>query len=328
MNASDMNAHELIQPAPSMRFTLRQVECFIAVAEQGSISAAAEALRSSDSSIADAISAMERSLGAKLFYRQRSRGASLTSDGLTILPIARRILADGAELTAAVGKDVSAIVGPVRIGCVGTLGSIILPGLIVEVNRRYPGVQLDYHTGDYDTLLAMLEKAELDLIVAFDIDVEPELQSIKLAETEAMLVVASDHPLAEREEIELGEVADESMVLLDIRSSRTHTLELMSARGVKPRIGYRTADYELCRALVGRGLGYSLLMRRAVSRDTWDGRRVVYLPIKPRPRTVEVQLAWLPGSLPPRIEAVVKCAQELTVQIGQAMDESPSPETP
>src|SRR5699024_7844791 len=60
MNASDMHAHELIQPAPSMRFTLRQVECFIAVAEQGSISAAAEALRSSDSSIADAISAMER----------------------------------------------------------------------------------------------------------------------------------------------------------------------------------------------------------------------------------------------------------------------------
>lgn len=328
MDVSDVNAQQLLQSAPSMRFTLRQLECFLAVAEQGSISGAAAALRASDSSVADALSAMERSLGAKLLYRQRSRGASLTSDGLTILPIARKILADGAELTAAVGKDVSSIVGPVRIGCVSTLASMMLPGLIVEVQNRYPGVQLEYRTGGYDALAAMLAKAELDLLLAFDIDIEPELASIKLAETEAMLVVAHDHPLADRDEVELEEVADEPMVLLDILSSRTHTLELMSTRGVKPRIKHRTVDYELCRALVGRGLGYSLLMRRAVSRDTWDGRRVVYLPIKPRPRTVEVRLAWLPASLPPRVEAVVECAQELEVQIGHAVQASHSTKKP
>lgn len=328
MNVSDADFEELAQPAPSMRFTLRQLECFLAIAEQGSISGAAEALRSSDSSIADALSAMERSLGAKLFYRQRSRGASLTSDGLTILPIARKMLADGAELTAAVGRDVRTIVGPVRIGCVGTLASLILPGLLVEVNRQHPGIQLDYHTGDYDSMLEMMQKAELDLIVAFDIDIEPELKSVALAETQAMLVLAADHPLADREEVELSEVADDPMVLLDIRSSRTHTLELMSARGVKPRIGHRTTDYELCRALVGRGLGYTLLMRRAVSRATWDGRQVVYVPIRPRPRTVEIQLAWLPGALPPRVEAVVQCAQELGEQIGQAMGTTASTEKP
>lgn len=328
MDNSGANQQQLSQPAPSRRFTLRQLECFLAIAEQGSISRAAGVLQSSDSSIADALTAMERSIGAKLFHRQRSRGASLTSDGLTILPIARKILADGAELTAAVGKDVSSIVGPVRIGCVGTLGSIVLPGLLVEVAQRYPGVQLDYHTGDYSSLVQMLQKAELDLIVAFDIDVAPELQSVKLAETEAMLVVSSDHAFADREEVELGEIADEPMVLLDILSSRTHTLELMSARGVKPRIKHRTVDYELCRALVGRGLGYTLLMRRPVSRDTWDGRRVAYLPIKPPPRIVEVQLAWLPGALPPRVAAVVECAQGLDVQIGQSMDADTSPEKP
>lgn len=328
MSALDGSSEELVQPAPSTRFTLRQLECFLSVAEQGSISGAAEALRASDSSVADALSAMERSLGAKLFYRQRSRGASLTSDGLTILPIARKILADGAELTAAVGRDVTAIVGPVRIGCVGTLASIILPGLLVEVQRQYPGVRLDYHTGDYDSLAEMLEKAELDLIVAFDIDVEPKLESLQLANTEAVLVLASDHPLADSDGVELSEVADEPMVLLDIRSSRTHTLELMSARGVKPRIEYRTADYELCRALVGRGLGYTLLMRRAVSRATWDGSHVTYVPIKPRPRTVEVQVAWLPGALPPRVKAVVQCARGLGDQVGRAMGAAGSTERP
>ena len=203
-----------------------------AVAEQGSISGAAAALRASDCRLL--MRCQPWAIPGCQATRQRSRGASLTSDGLTILPIARKILADGAELTAAVGKDVSSIVGPVRIGCVSTLASMMLPGLIVEVQNRYPGVQLEYRTGGYDALAAMLAKAELDLLLAFDIDIEPELASIKLAETEAMLVVAYDHPLADRDEVELEEVADEPMVLLDILSSRTHTLELMSTRGVKP----------------------------------------------------------------------------------------------
>jgi len=314
-----MDASELAQPAPAMKFTLRQLECFVAIAEEGSISGAADVLQSSDSSVADALSAMEHSLGAKLFNRQRSRGATLTSDGLTILPLARRILADGAELTAAVGRDVSSIVGPVRIGCVPTLASIMLPSLLVEVQQKYPGIQLEYQTGDYGMLTQMLSNAELDLLIAFDIDVEPELETVKLAETQAMLVVAADHPLASRAEVDLQEVADEPMVLLDILSSRTHTLELMSARGVKPRIKYRTTDYELCRSLIGRGLGYSLLMRRAVSRDTWDGTRIVFLPITPRPRVVEVQLARLPGPLPPRVEAVTEAARALVGKVGHAL---------
>lgn len=320
---------ELVQSAPAMRFTLRQLECFVAIAEQGSISGAADVLQSSDSSVADALTSMEKSLGAKLFNRQRSRGATLTSDGLTILPLARRMLVDGAELTAAVGRDVSTIVGPVRIGCVNTLASIILPSLLVEVGQRFPGIQLEYHVSDYGALVDMLGKAELDLIVAFDIDIEPELEAVTLVETEAMLVVAADHRLAGRTEVEIQDIADEPMVLLDIQSSRTHTLELMSARGVKPRIKHRTVDYELCRALVGRGLGYSLLMRRAISRDTWDGSRVVYLPLKPRPRTVQVQLAWSSNATPPRVEAVVECAKRLRGHVGLAMDNGkPSSEKP
>lgn len=310
----------LDQPALPLRFTLRQVECFLAVAEAGSIAKAAISLNASDSTVADAISAMEKSLGAKLFQRRRSHGATLTSDGRTVLPLARRILSEGAELAAAVGRDAGAVVGPVRVGCSPTLASLILPQLIVEVGRRFPGVDIEYHTDDLAPMIAKVENSELDLIVSFDIGIPPEFESVQLSTTEAMLVVSSDHYLADRGSVELNEVAHEDMVLLDILSSRTHTLELMSARGVRPRIKHRTPDYELCRSLVGRGLGYTLLMRRQVSRDTWDGNRVVYLPIDPPPRPVDVQVSWKLETIPPRVKAVVECAKSLSADLVVAMD--------
>lgn len=311
MNPQDSMSTDFPRITPPLRFTLRQVECFLGVAEHGSISRAAFRLNSSESTIADAISGMERSLGTKLFNRRRSHGATLTSDGRTILPLARQILADGAELTAAVGHDVDSIVGPVRIGCSPTLASTLLPRLITETAQRFPGIQIEYMTDDLGPMLEKTDNAELDLVASFDIGMPPEYESVTLSTTEAMLVVSDEHHLANRDAIELPEVANEPMVLMDVLSSRTHTLELMSSVGVKPRIRYRTDDYELCRAMVGRGLGYTLLMRRPVPLTTWDGGSVVYIPITPAPRIVEVLLAWPRGSLPPRVKAVIQCATVL-----------------
>ena len=70
----------------------------------------------------------------------------------------------------------------------------------------------------------------------------------------------------------------------------------MSSAGITPRIAFRTDNYELCRSLVGRGLGYTLLMWRDTPRETWDGGEVVFLPIHPTPREVSVLALWRPGS--------------------------------
>lgn len=309
----------LSQPVPSLRFTLRQVECFLAVAQYGSIARAAESLPASESTVSDAISTMEQSLETELFRRQRSRGATLTSDGIAVLPLARRMIADGAELTAAVGRDVSSIAGPVRIGCLNTLASHVLPRLIVEVQKHFPGVEVHFQIDDFATAKQELDSADLDLVIAFDNVVPPEFESMVIARTEPMLVVSASHPLAAREYVNLTEIADEPMVLFDVLSSRFHTMEVMSAQGVRPRIQYRTSDYELCRSLVGQGLGYSLLMRRVLLPDTWDGQQVAYLPIKPRPRPVEALLAWPPGAVPPRVRAVVDCMSVISEHVAQDM---------
>lgn len=322
MSSSGNIDPDLAQRVPSLRFTLRQVECFLAVAQHGSISRAAETLRASESTVADAVTGIERALGTELFRRQRSRGVKLTSDGRTVLPLARRMLADGAELSASVGNSVSTIAGPVRIGCLNTLASHVLPRLIVEVGQRYPGIDIEYQIDDFATTLQERDTAELDLVVAFDNVVPPEYESLTIATTEPMLVVAADHPFAAQTSVDLTEVEDEPMVLFDVLSSRFHTMEVMSARGVKPRIQYRTSDYELCRSLVGRGLGYSLLMRRTIDAKTWDRQEVAYLSLEPRPRPVEARLAWPAGPVPHRVQAVIECMQAVANEVVLDMGDS------
>lgn len=319
MNDTDVAAISPATHTPPLPYTLRQLECFLAVAESGSIARAAIALNASDSAVSDAITALERALDAELIRRRRSRGATLTSDGITIVPIARRILTEGAELSASVGRELSAVVGPVRIGVLATLASVILPRLIVAAQREYPGIRIEYRTGDLESLLAAADRGELDLVASFDTGMPPEYPRLAITDTQAMLVVAADHPLARRDSVSLTEVADEPMVMLDIVASRTHTLELMSSQGITPRIAHRTPDYELCRALVGRGLGYTLLMRRNLPPDTWDGTRLAYLTLDPPPRTSEVLMVWPQNPIPPRVAAVLSCVTRLRAEYEASM---------
>lgn len=311
MPRMDLENHEISvsHSVPATPFTIRQLECFIVVAEMGSISAAAIRLRASDSAVSDALTVMERALGATLFHRRRSRGATLTSDGDAILPIARRILADAEELSGTVGRGTGAILGPVRVGAVGTIGPTLLPRIIRRVGSEHPGVRIAYRTDDLPTLLTALEDSELDAVLAFDIDVPPELNRVSLYSTEASLLVSANHRLAGRAEASLDEVAGEPMVLLDIASSRVHTLELMTSRGIHPRILHRTDNYDLCRALVGQGLGWTLLMRRDSPEETFDGGRVVMLQITPPPRRVDVLIIWSRRPLQPRLAAVIDAAR-------------------
>lgn len=300
-----MSPHEHLPAAPPpIPFTLRQLECFVAAAESGSIAGAAKALCASDSAVADAISAIERSLGTSLLHRRPSHGVVLTSEGRAILPLAHRLLSGAHELSAAVGQGDHALVGPVRVGALDTIAPVLIPRFIQRLAQCHPSLRPEIVTADFPVLLAALDTAELDVLLSFDIEAPPELQKRRLVSTQACLVVAAEHRLAGNPVASLRDVADEPMILLDILASRVHTLEVMSSQGITPRVRHRTSNYELCRSLVGQGLGYTLLMRRQINAETWDGGRVVFIPLDPPPRQVEVLALWREVATP-RVKAVV-----------------------
>ncbi|GAA1420273.1 LysR substrate-binding domain-containing protein [Agrococcus citreus] len=294
----------LVQPpTPSTPFTLRQLECFVAVADSGSIAAAAGALHASSSAVADAITAMEDALRVRLLVRRRAHGARLTNDGLAALDIARAILAEASDLSAAVG-GAGEVRGLVRIGTSGRLGATVLPGLLAAAARELPGLQFELIHGDQDSILERLERRTVDIGLLYDIDVPPEYNRARLATTEAQAVVSSEHRLAHESCVSLSELADEPMILLDIAPSRIHTLELMSRLGIQPRIRWRSPDFDLVLGMVGAGLGYSLVMRRASPPTAVDGSGLRYLPLLEPPRPTDVVLVTLPGAAPARIRAV------------------------
>ena len=293
-------------------FTLRQLECFVAVAETGSITAAAAVLHASDSAVSDALAAMERTLGASLLHRRRAHGATLTSDGLTVLPIARRMLVDAEELSATIGSSSSLLAGPVRIGATTTLAPLVIPRAIALAEERLPAVRVDEFTGEPPELFAMLDAGRLDLVVSFDIGVPPEYTRERLASTEACIVVCADHRLAQRSSAQLEEIADEPMILLESILSTVHTLELMSSRSITPRITRRTSSYELCRSMVGRGLGYTLLLRRSIPSKTWDGSEVRFISLDPPPRAVDVLLLRSAGATSTRVSALARLVAEVS----------------
>jgi DNA-binding transcriptional LysR family regulator len=285
----------------------------LAVAESGTISGAAAALHASDSAVADALTSLERALGTRLLQRRRARGVTLTSDGLAVLPLARRLLMAAEEVIAVVGQGSMSLTGLVRLGATTTLAPVVLALLIAELGRSHPGLRLELNVDDQPVLVKNLADGNLDLLISYDLDVPPELGRQALYSTAACVVLSAEHPLASRRQIRLSEIADEPMVLLDIAASRVHTLEIMSSTGVTPRIAYRTDNYELCRSLVGRGLGYTLLMWRHVSSDTWDGGKVVFLPIHPTSRDVDVLALWRTEHVSARVAVVLDTLRSLAV---------------
>lgn len=294
---------------PRGDFTFRQLECFVAVAEVGSISSAAARLHASESAVADALTAFERGIGTQLLLRRRSRGVTLTSAGQAALPLVKELLGRASELSHTVSGDGNGrLRGPVRVGVLPTLAPSILPRLIRGFSDLQPDVEIQFALADQDELAVRLGDGDLDLAIAYDIDFSPEFPRADLLRTRADLIVAPEHRLAGLDEADLAEVADEPMVLLDIAPSRQHTLELMSSLGVTPRIRYRTDNFDLCRALVGRGLGYTLLMARRFTSETWDGGHVASVRLREASRSVAVILAWRTEPQPRRVTALVDYA--------------------
>jgi DNA-binding transcriptional LysR family regulator len=87
------------------------------------------------------------------------------------------------------------------------------------------------------------------------------------------------HPLAGQAEVSLADLAREPMVLLDVPPSRTYFPSLFTDEGLVPWIRYRSPSFEMVRAMVGNGMGFTLLGTKPASSMTYDGRAVVARPL-------------------------------------------------
>jgi DNA-binding transcriptional LysR family regulator len=283
-------------------YTIRQLAAFVAVAEWGTITAAADALHMSHSAVSATITDLEKALDVKLFVRQRARGVKLTPTGHAVLDRAKILLHHASELQNDAHSEAGSVAGPVAVGCYPSLGPTLLPSLIADFTRAHPRAHVDFREDTQNRLRGLLDAHDLDVAFLYDLGLEPGLETVTLDVRHPMVLLPGDHPLAVGDTVRLRDLADEPMVLLDAPPSSGHALSVCAEAGFTPAIGYRAQNFETARSFVGRGLGWTLLLQRPAMDVTYEGLPLALRTVvDPVPAPVRVVLAWRRDAVPSRV---------------------------
>lgn len=259
--------------------SLHQMKVFVAVAEAGSTSAAAQKLHLSQPSVSLTIRNFEAELGADLFIRNPPKGLSITPFGRQKLEQARLILNE-AELFADTQSTHNNMRGTVTIGFFATLGPIYVPSIISHLKSVLPRVEVKLQEGsDLRAMGRMVDTGQVELALTYDLDIgkRPKVEVIK--ESEFYAVLPAQHPLAKKAKVSLQELAQENFIQIDLPSSAEFLMSPFWHYGLSPEVTYKTSSLEMVRGLVANGLGVSLLVTQPASNIAYDGQEVVCRPI-------------------------------------------------
>lgn len=250
---------------------IRQIELFVAAAEEQNFTRAARREHIVQSGLSVAIRALENELGAQLFVRS-TRRVQLSEAGRRFLPEARRVLLAVKAAHDAVAALKGGLVGRLAIGAVQSLHPLLdLPALLQAFRKRHPMVEIVVRGNAFtDVLGQALRDGSLDLAFMPVSEVLPTGLAHDVLFSEPMVVVASaDHAIDRRREITLPELASEEFVDFSPRMGARHVVDQMFLlEGVTRRIGFEVENLELLFQFVRHGLGLAIVPRAiATGRD-------------------------------------------------------------
>jgi DNA-binding transcriptional LysR family regulator len=241
---------------------LRHCTAFIAVAEELHFGRAAESLHIAQPALSQMIRSLERELGVPLFERT-TRRVRLTASGEALLGPARSIVnqVEGAKRIAQAAQE--GVVGRVQVGFGGTSGYSILSLLAREVAERQPGIELALRPQTYSGEAALsIRDGHLDLaIISPPAPAGIDVHVIR--QERVMVAVPTDHELAGRDEIGIGELRDQPFISYAPSHGsqvREVMMRLADEAGFLPRIVQEAPDPYSLLALVGAQVGISIVV--------------------------------------------------------------------
>ena len=215
---------------------IHQLRYFVAVAEEGSFSNAAEREHVSQPSLSQQIHKLEEELNQQLFDRL-PRSVVLTEAGRTLLVYARQILSGIAEARQAVTALEHEVAGKLSVGAIPSIALYVLPRLIGSFQRSYPKVTFELFEDTTEKLAQQLEDGTLDLVIASGSDEIPNLARHSLGREPLLMLVPEKHRLARRKSIRWSELASEKFLLLHEQHSLSiQVRQLLAANHLKPEL--------------------------------------------------------------------------------------------
>jgi len=255
--------------------TIMQVEelrWFSVLCDTGHVGRAAAELGLSQPGLSRALARLEEELGTPLFDR-KGRVLELNRYGEAFLTHARRVLGEVEAGRRAVAELASPESGTVAMGFLHTVGTWLVPRLLISFRAEYPGVRFQLIQGGSAAILAALEAGDVDLAITSPkppaaSGPAPRLAWRPLRRERLYLTVPVGHRFAERRRIRLAEAAPETFVANKPGTGlRESTEELWREAGISPRVAFEGDDVATLRGMVAVGLGVAVLPRAR----TYDG---------------------------------------------------------
>lgn len=259
----------------SLRYTLRQLEVFVAIARLQNVSRAAEALALSQSAASTALAELERQYGCQLFDRQ-GKTLKLNDLGRSLLPMAAALLDQAAEIEHVLQGKIT--LGLLKVGATLTVGNYLATLLIGAFMKQHEECQIQLHVQNTDAILHQVANYDLDLGLIEGECHHPELVVEPWMDDELVVFCAPDHALARQPQVTLDALLAETWVLRELGSGTRQTFD-HALRHHQHRLNIRLVleHTEAIKRAVESGLGIGCISRLAL-RDAF--RRGSLVPVE------------------------------------------------
>lgn len=252
----------------SPRVTFRQLQIFIAVADRGSTTAAAEDLALSQSATSAAVNELESVLGTRLFDRVGKRLA-LNDSGRTLLPQARLLVEGAQSLEGRFATPAAASPFRLQVGASTTIGNYVLPSLLASFLGAHPGGRLELRIGNTREVAAAVAAFTVDIGFIEGPSHEPQMRTLPFMDDELVIVASPRHALvrhAGRDKVNAAALRQAEWLLREPGSGTREAVE----QALLPHLTQLRSTVELGSAEAiklgaAEGLGLACLSRRVVA---------------------------------------------------------------
>ena len=251
---------------------------FLAAAETGSFSRAAEVLRYTPSGVNQLVSALEKEVGFSLFSRS-TKGVALTENGQVLLPTVREFLRQEDRLFELATEINGLLIGSVTIAAYSSIATHWLPAVIRAFQKDYPHVSIRLMEGIWQEVSAWLDDRTAD-IGFFSYQEGMPYEWIPLAEDPMLALLPPDHPLAGAASYPLKNCEEDSFIMPALGCD-DDVEALFRRNGIVPKIRFTTMESFSAMSMVEQGLGISVMNRLITEKHICN---VVKLPVDPPSR--------------------------------------------
>ena len=246
---------------------LQQLRYFVAVADRGTFTAAAQELHVAQPSVSKQVRKLEADLGAVLLERRKT-GIALTAAGAILLPWARRVLADVDGARSEVAGLASLERGRLSVGATPSLSTVLLPRVLASFHGAHPGVTLAVVEAGSRDLVERLASGDLDLaLVILPVPREELFDTLPLLREELVLAVSRRHPLASRKIVKVGELRGVPLVMFrDGYDLRSATVAACEQAGFHPTFAVAGAEMDGVLRMAAAGVGVAIVPSMVVEK--------------------------------------------------------------